>query len=106
MKLKYVVPNMEETFGKLFFGGEKEVTSRRVNGVSRVVNRTYELFSSKQRKESVLVELPASAGEKKFVFDEDIVELVNPRITVEGRNINGRGITNYTLYADDMKKVN
>ena len=32
MKLKYIVPNMAQTFGNLEFAGENEVEQQRVNG--------------------------------------------------------------------------
>lgn len=106
MKLDYVVPNMAETFGTLYFGCERDTQTRYVNRVSRVVSRTYELFSSKQRKEPIQVILPAAAGEKNFVFDEDVVRLINPRIVAVGKAINSKAIALFSLYADDMVKVN
>ncbi|MCJ0169131.1 DUF961 family protein, partial [Clostridioides difficile] len=33
------------------------------------------------------------------------VKLVNPKITAEGKNVRGRGYTNYILNADDMLPV-
>ena len=35
MKLKYIVPDMAQTFGNLEFAGENEVEQQRVNGPSR-----------------------------------------------------------------------
>ena len=32
MELKYVVPNMEKTFGNLEFAGESKIEQQRVNG--------------------------------------------------------------------------
>lgn len=48
--------------------------------------------------------LPPKAGEKNFQ-PEQKVKLINPRITADGYNINGRGFTNYILLADDMLPV-
>ena len=45
--------------------------------------------------------LPAKAGEKRFKYEQK-VKLVNPKITAEGKNVRGRGYTNYILNADDM----
>ncbi len=104
MNLKYVVPDMEKTFGNLEFAGEGEVEQRRVNGRQTVVNRTYNLFSTIQKADNVTVVLPGLIGEKHFEFEER-VELVNPRIIADGYNINGRGFTEYKLIADDMVKA-
>lgn len=104
MNLKYVVPDMEKTFGELEFAGEGEVEQRRVNGRQTVVNRTYNLFSTIQKADNVTVVLPGLIGEKHFEFEER-VELVNPRIIADGYNINGRGFTEYKLIADDMVKA-
>lgn len=43
--------------------------------------------------------LPAKAGEKRFKYEQK-VKLVNPKITAEGKNVRGRGYTNYILTAD------
>lgn len=32
MELKFVIPNMEKTFGNLEFAGEDKVVQRRING--------------------------------------------------------------------------
>jgi len=32
MELRYVIPNMEKTFGNLEFAGENKVEQRRING--------------------------------------------------------------------------
>ena len=92
MELKFVIPNMEKTFGNLEFAGEDKVVQRRINGRLTV-----------QRADDIVVVLPAEAGEKHFGFEER-VKLVNPRITAEGYKIGTRGFTNYLLHADDMVK--
>ena len=46
--------------------------------------------------------LPANAGEKRFKYEQK-VKLVNPKMTAEGKNVRGRGYTNYILPADDMR---
>ena len=48
-----------------------------------------------------MVLLPTKAGDKNFQ-PEQKVKLINPRITTNGYNINGRGFTDYILLADDM----
>lgn len=104
MELKYVVPNMKETFGNLEYAGEGKTIQRRINGRLAVVNRSYNLYSDKQRADDIVVVLPESAGEKHF-DSETPVKLVNPRITAEGYKIAERGFTNYILNADDMVKA-
>lgn len=104
MDLKFVVPNMEGTFGVLEFAGAGKAATARVNGAVRTTSRQYHLFSSVQRADDVEVRLPGDAGEKKFEF-EDRVELVNPRIIAEGYSIGDRGYTDYILLADDMMKA-
>lgn len=104
LKLKFVVPKMKETFGELAFAGPGNTTTERSNGRVSIVSRTYHLFSDVQRADDIEVRIPASAGEKHFEY-EDVVTLVNPRITAEGYSIGDRGYTNYVLTADDMVKA-
>ena len=94
MKLKYIVPAMAQTFGNLEFAGENEVEQQRVNGRFVPVTRSYNLYSDIQRADDIIVVLPAKE-----------VKLVNPKITAEGKNVRGRGYTNYILTADDMLPV-
>lgn len=84
MELKFVIPNMEKTFGNLEFAGEDKVVQRRINGRLTVLSRSYNLYSDVQRADDIVVVLPAEAGEKHFGFEER-VKLVNPRITVPQR---------------------
>ena len=104
MKLKYIVPNMAQTFGNLEFAGENDVEQQRVNGRFVPVTRSYNLYSDIQRADDIIVVLPAKAGEKRFKYEQK-VKLVNPKITAEGKNVRGRGYTNYILTADDMLPV-
>ena len=59
MELKFVVPNMEKTFGNLEFAGENEVQQQRINGRTAVVARSYNLYSDIQRADDIVVLLPA-----------------------------------------------
>ena len=101
MELKFVIPNMEKTFGNLEFAGEDKTEQRRINGRMAVLSRSFNLYSDVQRADDIVVILPAEAGEKHFDFEER-VKLVNPRITAEGYKIGTRGFTNYILHADDI----
>ena len=104
MELKFVIPNMEKTFGNLEFAGEDKTEQRRINGRMAVLSRSFNLYSDVQRADDIVVILPAEAGEKHFDFEER-VKLLNPRITAEGYKIGTRGFTNYMLHADDMVKA-
>ena len=92
MELKFVIPNMEKTFGNLEFAGEDKTEQRRINGRMAVLSRSFNLYSDVQRADDIVVILPAEAGEKHFDFEER-VKLVNPRITAEGYKIGTRGFT-------------
>ena len=100
MELKFVIPNMEKTFGNLEFAGEDKTEQRRINGRMAVLSRSFNLYSDVQRADDIVVILPAEAGEKHFDFEER-VKLVNPRIIAEGYKIGTRGFTNYILHADE-----
>ena len=104
MELKFVIPNMEKTFGNLEFAGEDKVIQRRINGQLTVLSRSYNLYSDVQRADDIIVILPAEADEKNFAFEEK-VKLIHPRIRAEGYKIGTRGFTNYILEADDMIKA-
>ncbi|MBY7141926.1 YdcP family protein [Virgibacillus sp. NKC19-3] len=103
MELKYVIPNMEKTFGNLEYAGEGKVEQRRINGRMTTLSRSYNLYSNVQRADDIEVVLPNEAGEK-FFNHEDKVKLDNARIIAEGYKIGDRGFTNYILHADDMIK--
>ena len=104
MELKYIVPNVAQTFGNLEFAGENKVDQQRINGRYTPVSRSYNLYSDIQRADDIIVVLPATAGEKNFEVEEK-VRLINPKITAEGYKIGNRGFTNYILSADDMVKA-
>ena len=105
MELRFVVPNMEKTFGNLEFAGENTTEQQRINGRMAVITRSYNLYSDVQRADDVVVTLPAKAGEKHFL-PEQKVKLINPRITTDGYKIGERGFVNYILLADDIVLMN
>lgn len=104
MQLKYVIPNMEKTFGILEYAGEGEVVTRRINNRSTVISRSFNLYSSIQRADEIVVTLPAEAEEKHFEPDERVI-LVNPKITAGAIKIDDRGFSDYILTADNMIKA-
>lgn len=101
MELTKVVPKMEETSGKIVYAGMGKVLTQGYGRNSRVAARTYNLYSDRQRADDVSVIVTGNTFEKAFEYEEEVV-LVNPVIKAEGRNIQGRGSTNYLLYADDI----
>ena len=50
MELKFVIPNMEKTFGNLEFAGEDKTEQRRINGRIAVLSRSFNLYSDVQRR--------------------------------------------------------
>lgn len=104
MELKHVIPDMEKTFGALEYAGEGKVEERRINGKQTILLGSYNLYSTVQRADDIVVILSGEAGEKNFK-SEDKVRMVNPRITAEGYKIGNRGFTNYIMRADDMLKA-
>lgn len=79
MELKYVIPNMEKTFGNLEYAGEGKVEQRRINGRMTTLSRSYNLYSDIQRADDFEVILPQEVGEKFFEHEEK-VKLVNAEI--------------------------
>ena len=101
MELRFVVPNMEKTFGNLEFAGENTTEQQRINGRMAVINRSYNLYSDVQRADDVVVTLPAKAGEKHFL-PEQKVKLINPVVdTVANANYCGADVDWY-VKADDI----
>ena len=58
MELKFVIPNMEKTFGNLEFAGEDKTEQRRINGRMTVLSRSFNLYSDVQRADDIVVILP------------------------------------------------
>lgn len=104
MELKFVVPDMVETFGKLTYGGEGEVLTEGYGRNTTVIGRTYHLFSSKQRADDIELVIAAEAGEKDFDQDQPL-KAVNPHLVAKGYEIENRGFTDYVLYVDDLVKA-
>ena len=101
MELRFVVPNMEKTFGNLEFAGENTTEQQRINGRMAVITRSYNLYSDVQRADDVVVVLPAKAGEKHFL-PEQKVKLINPVVdTVANANYRGADVDWY-VKADDI----
>ncbi len=49
MELKYVIPDVEKTFGNLEYAGEGSVEQKRINGKLAITSRKYNLYSDIQR---------------------------------------------------------
>lgn len=52
MELRFVVPNMEKTFGNLEFAGENTTEQQRINGRMAVINRSYNLYENEGKSKS------------------------------------------------------
>ena len=84
MEMKYVVPDMTQSFGTLEFAGESEPVFERDKNNRRV--------------------LAVQAGEKHFKYEQK-VKLVNPKLYGRGYAIGDMGHTDYVLVADDIVAV-
>ncbi len=105
MEMKYVVPDMAQSFGTLEFAGESEPVFERDKNNRRVLaRRSYNLYSDIQKGENVVVEIPVQAGEKHFKYEQK-VKLVNPKLYGRGYAIGDMGHTDYVLVADDIVAV-
>ena len=63
MEMKYVVPEMAQSFGTLEFAGESEPVFERDKNNRRVLaRRSYNLYSDVQKGENVVVEIPVQAS--------------------------------------------
>ena len=73
MEMKYVVPDMAQSFGTLEFAGESDhVFDRDKDNRRFFARRSYNLYSDVQRGENVVVEIPVQAGEKHFKYEQKV----------------------------------
>ena len=105
MEMKYVVPDMAQSFGTLEFAGESEPVFERDKNNRRVLaRRSYNLYSDVQKGENVVVEIPVQAGEKKFKYEQK-VKLVNPVAdTVSRKTYTGADVDWYVKAEDIVLK--
>ena len=97
MEMKYVVPDMAQSFGTLEFAGESEPVFERDKNNRRVLaRRSYNLYSDVQKGENVVVEIPVQAGEKHFKYEQK-VKLVNPKLY-------GRGTESKTCQSEVIRQ--
>ena len=69
MEMKYVVPDMAQSFGTLEFAGESDhVFDRDKDNRRFFARRSYNLYSDVQRGENVVVEIPVQAKAGDLVF--------------------------------------
>ena len=105
MEMKYVVPDMAQSFGTLEFAGESDhVFDRDKDNRRFFARRSYNLYSDVQKGENVVVEIPVQAGEKHFKYEQK-VKLVNPKLYGRGYAIGDMGHTDYVLVVDDIVAV-
>lgn len=105
MEMKYVVPDMVQSFGTLEFAGESEPVFERDKNNRRVLaRRSYNLYSDVQKGENVVVEIPVQAGEKHFKYEQK-VKLVNPVAdTVSRKTYTGADVDWYVKAEDIVLK--
>lgn len=102
MDLKFVVPNVQATFGNLTFASK--ISDNRVQ--NRTVSHTYELFSDRQRADNIRVTVPAEAGDKADTIEPDEkVTLLNVRLTLSAYKIGDIPFVDYVCSADDIIKA-
>lgn len=106
MELKFVAPNIEKTFGHLYFGSLKREQSEGTRDDRKVVSRTYELFSDLQRTDNIEVTIPAKKGDKAESIEVDTpVTIIKPRIATVGYRIGEQAFVRYICNADDIVPV-
>ena len=66
MELKFVIPNMEKTFGNLEFAGEDKIEQRRINGRMAVLSRSFNLYSDVQRADDIVGYPPCRSRRETF----------------------------------------
>ena len=105
MEMKYVVPDMAQSFGTLEFAGESDhVFDRDKDNRRFFARRSYNLYSDVQKGENVVVEIPVQAGEKKFKYEQK-VKLVNPVAdTVSRKTYTGADVDWYVKAEDIVLK--
>ena len=97
MELKFVIPNMEETFGNLEFAGEDKVVQRRINGQPTVLSRSYNLYSDVQRADDIVPVLPAHVG--IYLANNSMFHAADPIVEVIYRDEQHIGLgTRFWLY--------
>ncbi len=103
--MKYVVPDMAQSFGTLEFAGESDhVFDRDKDNRRFFARRSYNLYSDVQKGENVVVEIPVQAGEKKFKYEQK-VKLVNPVAdTVSRKTYTGADVDWYVKAEDIVLK--
>ena len=76
MEMKYVVPDMAQSFGTLEFAGESEPVFERDKNNRRVLaRRSYNLYSDVQKGENVVVEM----GHTDYVLVADDIVAVEEK---------------------------
>lgn len=100
--VKFIVPNMDESFGRLDFFAKAKDTRGYVNKQERILRRNYVLLSEKQKADEIVVSISSRVPDvdlEKF----DRVRLVNPVITAVSRQTDAFTYTDYVLTADAIE---
>ena len=104
MEMKYVVPDMAQSFGTLEFAGESDhVFDRDKDNRRFFARRSYNLYSDVQRGEMLQQKFPYRLAKRSS--SKQKVKLVNPKLYGRGYAIGDMGHTDYVLVADDIVAV-
>lgn len=101
MRLRFVAPDQEKTFGNMTFAGVGTEIKQNINNVRKTVARTYYFYSDIQKSDVLEVRIPGKVPPRFFEYEQPI-KFVRPKIDVSGYVIKGKGYTNYVLSADDI----
>lgn len=106
MELRFVVPNMEKTFGVLKFSAlRREVHVQNEDGTvsEEIKERTYDLKCNTQGR-MIQVSVPATVPLKDYYYNAE-VELINPVAdTVANANYRGADVDWYVKAEDIVLK--
>lgn len=103
MGLKMVIPDMEQTFGALYYAGPGEDISWSVEGVE-LTGRFHNFFADARKGENVEVLVLSGKKEMPFAFGEPVI-LVYPRVTAQNHKTESGGFSTLLLVADDIREI-
>lgn len=99
--MDFKVYPLPETFGNLEFVTKTGEETEFRGGKFITVGNRYTLLSSAQREELEVI-LPITAGEKHF-NEDDLVELVEPRIVFVAERAASNGYVTHRIIAQDIR---
>lgn len=103
MGLKTVIPDMEQTFGVLYYAGPGEKVSWSIGGIE-LAGQFYNFFSEELKGENVEALILAGKKEMPFSFGEPVL-LAYPRVMVQNYKTESGGLSTLLLMADDIREI-